>query len=482
MAPLVLDKPTTIHLFDRLSGLEQMVSKLTQVELQSNGYTVEAKDDLTRPISFVAFSSREPVVFPFSQDHLGSTPSDEEFPSREESDMLIQFFLELTEPFIKLIHVPAFQKHLAEYRAGKNPLYFEPLLHCLHSLALAAISSDFVLDFFRRPRDQLLVILRRKAEEALLKADFMRTEQPIIMRALLYFITFLFEVGDIEYASSLVGVALRTAFRIGLHHDFLGQTPFVQDARQRLWLYLRHLDRRASNLQGVESTMKPEWDTPPPQNAFDIVWEEFRTVQENFSGKPSAVTGYTDTSFVLARAEVETLQDGIRSSSMTYGQMETYISEQQSEIWRKYLFNSGSKALPKFIVALMEVYIGAIYLIARQAHHKEANVDFRGQTFMAAIELLEQISALESEMEYIQYIWVLRAFVPIQAIVTVLTCTLFKSDPDCTSRGWQQIDKVYARYDNSDCNLARSSIFEPVNALREQALKVMKQRGMQAQT
>ena len=82
-------------------------------------------------------------------------------------------------------------------------------------------------------------------------------------------------------------------------------------------------------------------------------------------------------------------------------------------------------------------------------------------------------------MEYIQYVWMLRAFVPIQAIVTVLTCTLFKSTPDCEARGWRQIDKVYARYDNADCRLAKSSIFEPVNALREQALEVRRRREMQ---
>lgn len=479
MAPLVLDKPTTIHLFDRLSGLEQMVRNLSDVHLQSNGCAAEVKDTRLRSATAASSDSRNAIRFPFTQGERCAAPSDDAFPSLQESDMLIQFFLEVTEPFIRLQHVPFFLKQLAEYRAGEKLLYFEALIQSVHALALATLSSDFVLDFFRSPRDELLAILRKKAEEALTKADFMRSPQPNVMRGLLYFINFLFEIGDNEYASSLVGVALRAAFRIGLQHDYTDGSPFVRDLRRRIWLHLQYLDRRAAKLLAAESTMRPEWDTPPPQNAFDETWENFRTTQVTFNGEPPAVTGYTDTSFVLARAEIEILQDRIRASNMTFEEMENYISEQHQDIWRKYLVNSSSHALQRFMVVLLEIHVGAVHLTARQAHHKDANADFRGQTFIAAIELLEKISALEDEMEYVQFVWVLRSFVPIQAIVTVLTCTIFKSTPDCEARGWQQIDKVYARYDNADCRLAKSSIFEPVSALREQALEVRRQREMQ---
>jgi hypothetical protein len=458
-----------------------MVSKLSDNHLQSNGFIAEAKETHVRPTLNSDSISGKINMFPFTQGQTRAAPSEVPFPSLQESVMLIQFFLEVTEPFIKLIHVPFFRKQLAECRAGEgeNPLYFEPALHCIHALTLATLSSDFVFDFFRRPRDELLAILRKTAEEALIKADFMRSHQPNVLRGLLYFINFLFEINDIEYASSLVGVALRTAFRIGLQHDYTDGSPFVRDLRRRIWFHLQNLDRRAANLLGVESTMKPEWDVPTPQNAFDDAWENFRTAQETFTGEPPPLIGFTDTSFVLARFEIETLQDLIRSSNLSFAAMSTYITTSQAEIQRKYLSNSNPHPLQRFMTNLLEIHIDAVYLAARQAHHKDANETFRGETFMAGIELLEKISALEDEMEYIQYVWILRAFVPIQAIVTVLTCTLFKSTPDCEARGWRQIDKVYARYDNTDCRLAKSSIFEPVNALREQALEVRKRRDMQ---
>jgi hypothetical protein len=225
-----------------------------------------------------------------------------------------------------------------------------------------------------------------------------------------------------------------------------------------------------------------EWDTLAPKNASDETWEDYRTARESFGREPPAVIGFTDTSFVLARAQIEMLQQQIRSASMTFEQMETYISERQQEISLRYVSDSGSKPLERFMVALLEIQIGAVYLTARQMHHKESSDNFRAQSFTTAIELLERISAIEADMDYNQYSWVLRAFVPIRAIVTVLTCTLFNSTPDCEARGWQQIDKVYARYDNVDCRLAKSSVFEPANALREQALQLKKQREMQLQT
>ena len=166
---------------------------------------------------------------------------------------------------------------------------------------------------------------------------------------------------------------------------------------------------------------------------------------------------------------------------MTFEQMENYIQERQQELWLRYLSKSCDKPLHRFMTALLEIHIDAVYLTARQAHHKETNDDFRGATFLAGIELLERISALEAELEYIQYAWVLRSFVLVRVIVTVLTYTLFKSTSDCEARGFNKIDKVHARYDNTDSRLAKSSVFHSVNALREQALEVRRQRNMEMQ-
>lgn len=479
MAPLTLDKPTTIHLFDRLSGLEQMISRLSEIHLGSNSNVGENSDSRLQPLSATATFTAEANGFPLAEAQLTSA---QDFPSLKESDMLIQFFMDGNEPFIRLSHVPFFQKQLQEHRNGHSPLYFETVLPCIDALAMAALSSEFVNDFFQRSRDELIPILRRKAEAALNKADFMRTHQPIVLRALLYFTTFLFEIGDNEYASSLIGVAWRAAFKIGLQHDFVESPPFVRDARRRLWLHLQYLDIRAANLLGVEPMRKAEWDTPAPKNTFDETWEDYRTTKDGFTGEPPAVMGFTDTSFVLVRAQIEVLHQQIRSGSMTFEHMETHISERHQEIWRRYLSNSGSKPLHRFMVALLEIHLGSVYLTARQMHHKEASDDFRGQTFMTAIDLLERISAIEADLDFMQHLWVLRSFVPIHAIITVLTCILFNSTPDCEARGWVQIDKVYARYDNVDCRLAKTSVFEPVNALREQALQVKRQRQMQMQT
>jgi hypothetical protein len=395
--------------------------------------------------------------------------------------MLIQFFIEVTEPFIKLIHIPFFQKQLADYRAGEgeSPVSFEATLHCIHVLTLSTLSSSFVLDFFRRPRDTLLVDLRKSAEEALIKADFLRTRQPNVLRALLYFINFLFEMNDIEYASSLLGVAHRLSLHISLHHDLPHTSPFVRDLRRRLWHYLIHLNSRAGTLLSLSPIFPTEWSTPPPTHASDNQWEPFRSASETFTGSPAPVVGYADTSFILARAEIEALNTLLRGSEMSFPAMESYIATQRTEILQKYLSNISPHPLQRFISSLLTIHLSALSLSARHLHHKTATPSFRADTFLAAIILLESISAVESDLDFLQFAWVLRAFVPVQAIVTVLTCTLFDSKPDCEERAWREIDRMYKRYNSVDCRLVGEEVFEPINALRERALEVRRQREME---
>ena len=482
MAPLVLDKTTTAHLFQRISGLEQWVGRLSQNHLQLSGFVPEAKNGHPQHHGNVGNHFNEPVSFPLAQGQSIFSPVEHKFPSVQESDMIIEFFLKNTEPFILMLHVPFFHVQLAEYRGGQNPPYFEAVLPSIHALGLATLSSTFVLDFFGRRREELISITRRNAEEALTKIDFMRSQHPIVLRGLLYFVTFLFEIGENEYASSLLGVALRAALSIGLNHDSADVYPFVRDAHRRSWLYLRYLDDRAAKILGVESMTKPEWNTPPPFNVTEDTWEMYRTARAGVAGESPAIQGYTDVSFVLVRAKVQILQEQILSSDMTFQDMEILIANKKRELWEEYLSNHGSTTLPNFAIALLDTYIGAISLAARQVHHKEANDDFRGQTFVAGIELLERISTLEANIEYIQYMWVLRSFIPMRAVIIVLSGTLFRSSLGYEARAWEQIGKVYDRYDNADCRVAKTSTFEPINALREQALEVKHHRESQSRT
>ena len=69
-----------------------------------------------------------------------------------------------------------------------------------------------------------------------------------------------------------MGVAIRSAERMGLHRDgtFLGLSPFETERRRRLWWQLQQLDVSLAIWAGSPSlTLQADWDTRLPLNIED---------------------------------------------------------------------------------------------------------------------------------------------------------------------------------------------------------------------
>lgn len=112
--------------------------------------------------------------------------------------------------------------------------------------------------------------------------------------------------GKTLLASSLLGMAIRTAQRIGIHRDGTNYnlSPWQTEIRRRLWHHLLLLDTWCMEQLGFESAVPVGFsDTKLPLNANDAAWD----VSEYANQQPPAQNGFTDNSFALVQYETAAL-------------------------------------------------------------------------------------------------------------------------------------------------------------------------------
>ena len=114
---------------------------------------------------------------------------------------------------------------------------------------------------------------------------------------------------DPQSLSSILGVAIRIAQRMGLHCETAHAkcTPFEAEMRRRLWWSLVIFDTRVCELAGntFGTMLNPTWDCATPLNVNDF------DLQPEMKVPPSVQGRYTEALFTVVRSE---LSDCVRHS------------------------------------------------------------------------------------------------------------------------------------------------------------------------
>lgn len=143
--------------------------------------------------------------------------------------------------------------------------------------------------------------------------------------------------GKTLLASSLLGVATRTAQRMGIHRDgtYYNLSAWQIEVRRRLWHQIVLLDTWCMEQHGFESAVSQGlWDTKLPLNADDAAWN----VSEFASREPPAQNGFTDNSFALVQYEIAALirlglDPGVSSDVFGTGLSPAHDSGLQEAFW-----------------------------------------------------------------------------------------------------------------------------------------------------
>lgn len=231
---------------------------------------------------------------------------------------LWQIYLEHVDPLLKVTHTPSLQGRIIEASSNVSNIapIMEALMFSIYCTSILSLDMDECQAMFGSSKVDLLTRYQFGCQQALLNCGFLRCEDRDCLTALFlylvshsssYFYTFLtFQVSVRpstvpQSLSSMLGVAIRVAQRMGIHSESTLAKCSVLEAemRRRLWWSLTLFDTRISELADFKlATLSPMWDCKPPINVND---SDFRLEMRN---PPQVQGNSTDSLFAVVRSEL----------------------------------------------------------------------------------------------------------------------------------------------------------------------------------
>ncbi|KAK0709941.1 hypothetical protein B0T26DRAFT_786864 [Lasiosphaeria miniovina] len=188
---------------------------------------------------------------------------------------LWQIYLDNVDPLLKVTHTPTLQGRIIEAAgnvAGLSPP-LEALMFAIYCIAVVSVDPDDCPAVLGAPDDTLLRGYRFGCRQALSNCGFLQTADRECLTALFLY---LISVGHSTHPrplSSMLGVAMRIAQRMGLHHEaaLARCTALEAEQRRRLWWALVLFDSRTGEMAdaGDATPLTPTWDCRVPLNAND---------------------------------------------------------------------------------------------------------------------------------------------------------------------------------------------------------------------
>ncbi|KEF55103.1 uncharacterized protein A1O9_08756 [Exophiala aquamarina CBS 119918] len=253
--------------------------------------------------------SKPQIVDNFLLASLGSQSCPEySHPSRDEGDFLLKVFVEKVDPFVHLLHKPSFLSELNHFRRGLlgSDTTFEIMLFTIYMLALLPLKPATVETRLHEPKVALMSRYRSYVEYGLSRKNITTSQSLSTLQAFLLYMTHLFWIGEMLHVSTLLGIAVAMARRMGLHRDgsSFPLAPWQVELRRRLWHHIVVLDGWCVENHGLPPLVSLEHvNTALPQNSNDSAWDTSKFA----SSRPAVVTTFTDMTISLLQSEIGSL-------------------------------------------------------------------------------------------------------------------------------------------------------------------------------
>ncbi|KAF1847689.1 uncharacterized protein K460DRAFT_384014 [Cucurbitaria berberidis CBS 394.84] len=252
----------------------------------------KAWDQLYDPNEYLLFCSRDASV-DLSALH----------PSQAHIFKLWQIYLDNVNPLLKVTHTPTLQPRVIDAASDVTNISppLEALMFGIYCVTVLSLSQKECYNLFGTSRQDILKGYQIGAKEALLNCGFLRSSDRDSLTALHFYLITIKPATDPRSLSSMLGVALRVAQRMGIHTEVANTRHNVLEAelRRRLWWSLVLFDARVSEMTEFKLGMLlPTWDCKVPLNVNDF---DLRSEMKH----PPAVYGQSSEAlFAVVRSEV----------------------------------------------------------------------------------------------------------------------------------------------------------------------------------
>ncbi|KAL4936793.1 hypothetical protein BDV06DRAFT_85431 [Aspergillus oleicola] len=225
---------------------------------------------------------------------------------------LWQIYLDNVDPLLKVTHTPTLQSRIIEAVADVkniNPV-MEALMFGIYCMATLSLMPDECEALFGTPKEEFMAHNQRSCRQALIQCAFLRSDDlDCLTASYFYLVSLRPTIGDPRALSSMLGIAVRTAQRMGLSSESAcaRHPPLEAELRRRLWWALVIFDTRIGEMADYRTTtLTPLWDCQIPTNVNDF------DLRLGMKDPPKIQGPLSEALFVVVRGE---MGDFLRSSA-----------------------------------------------------------------------------------------------------------------------------------------------------------------------
>jgi len=224
-------------------------------------------------------------------------------PSFSAKQLYWQIYCERVDPLVKILHKPTIEKIVLQQEDNSATVdkSVTALLFAIYFSAVTSMTAEELLLHLGQGRAEVIKFYKSAIEQALLDANFLETQEMIILQAFILYLICIRCNGEPKSAWALTGLAMRLGQSLGLHRDGTNfGLPLVEtETRRRLWWQLWYLDVRASEDHGSESdAIDLDFNTNMPLNINDS------DLTKNMPKSVESRDGITDSTFSIIRYEM----------------------------------------------------------------------------------------------------------------------------------------------------------------------------------
>lgn len=403
------------------------------------------------------------------------------------------------DPLVKVLHIPTIEptvlsaaSHLSNLSKG-----FEALLFTIYYCATTSLSAEDCLLKFGEEKPRLLSRYRFALEQALARANFLTTEELVVLQAFVIFLICLRRNNNARVIWTLTGLVVRIAQTIGIHRDgsHFALSPFEVEMRRRLWWQVCLLDVRASEDHGCDPTIvEQSFDTQMPLNINDV---DISPGMEDF---PAETLGCTDMSFCLIRFEVANTFRRINYvppgatrpyeehfATVTLQDKERWITECHQRLEERYLKHCDM-SVPLFWVTatvsrlmMSKMWLMVYHPFQRQGGGVSLPSETKDKLFITSLENIEYTLLLETETRTMKWGWLFRTYMQWHALAFMLSELCQRTSGDLVERAWIAVEKTRnGRWDDSTFadDIRSGHLWRPLKKIYRKA-KEARRRGLQ---
>ncbi|KAL9041218.1 MAG: hypothetical protein Q9214_004182 [Letrouitia sp. 1 TL-2023] len=372
---------------------------------------------------------------------------------------LWQIHLDNVNPLLKVTHTPTLQARIinaASDVANINPP-LEALIFSIYCVSILSLAEDECRTLFRSPKKDLLTSYQVGCQQALQNCGGLRSDDRDCLTALYLYLISVRPKTDPRSLSSIIGVAIRIAQRMGIHCEstYARCTVLEAEMRRRLWWSLMVFDNRICEMYDYKTaTLAPTWNCRIPLNVNDF---ELRLEMKT---PPSVHGNPTEALFAVVRSE---MGDFVRHSafhldftnpSLNTVAKDTRHGEEgemialEKTIEDKYLaFCNAEDPLHFMTIWTTRSYLAKNRLLEHHSRHSTSSTQQTdtqcNAAFFYALGMLECDTKLMTSPLTKGYLWFIHFHFPFPAYIHILQDLRKRPTEDQAEKAWEVMSENY---------------------------------------